>query len=264
MNSHCRICGRKGHWRAECPQKGQSSQSTAAGSATSTSMPTTNVVPVTEEGVDALPLEFLQIPVVHESTLDEETNATDVLFCSCLMGNPSPPKYPLGRLLNVDRSPSQKNPNENDMCFMRPSMSQLHNTLRRRASEQSNRCRNKLRSRVQRQSTDQVSSQVRVGLQTASVQNKVHKSQVTPVVSMNHPQAETLDDVICFATHGTHGVLDLGASKTVIGSEFVPSLIQGLQECIPGKIRRCSCRITFRFGNQGTRQNKHLSYQSES
>ena len=252
MNSHCRICGRKGHWRAECPQRGQSSQSTAAGSTTSTSMPTTNVVPVTEEGVDALPLEFLQLPVVHESTLDEETRPTDVLFCSCLKGNPSPPKYPLGRLLNVEGSPIQNNPNENDMCFMRPSMSQLHNTLRRRASEQSNRCRNKLRNRVQRQSADQVSLKVRVGPQSASVQNKVKKSPVPPVVSMTNPQVETSDDVICFATHGTHGVLDLGASKTVIGSEFVPSLIQGLQECIPGKIRRCSCRITFRFGNQGT------------
>ena len=148
-------------------------------------MPTTNVVPVTEEGVDALPLEFLQLPVVHESTLDEETNSTDVLFCSCLKGNPSPPKYPLGRLLNVEGSPNQNNTNENDMCFMRPSMGQLHNTLRRRASEQSNRCRNKLRNRVQRQSAAQVSSQVRVGSQTSSVQNKVHQFQVTPVVSMN-------------------------------------------------------------------------------
>ena len=155
---------------------------------------------------------------VHESTLDEETNATDVLFCSCLMGNPSPPKYPLGRLLNVEGSLSQNHPNENDMCFMRPSMSQLHNTLRRRASEQSNRCRNKLRNRVQRQSTAQVSSQVRVGLQTASVQNKVHRSQVTPVVSMNNPQVETLDDVICFATHGTHGVLEHPKRLLVVSS----------------------------------------------
>ena len=32
----------------------------------------------------------------------------------------------------------------------------------------------------------------------------------------------------CFASHGTFGVLDLGASKTVIGSDGVKDLIQQL------------------------------------
>jgi hypothetical protein len=62
MNSHCRICGRKGHWRAECPQRGQSSQSTAAGSTTSTSMPTTNVVPVTERELMHCRWNFFSFP----------------------------------------------------------------------------------------------------------------------------------------------------------------------------------------------------------
>ena len=48
------------------------------------------------------------------------------------------------------------------------------------------------------------------------------------------------------------GVVDLGATKTVIGSELVVDLIQSLHPNIRSQLSRCPCHVTFRFGNHGT------------
>ena len=56
----------------------------------------------------------------------------------------------------------------------------------------------------------------------------------------------------CFATHGTLGVLDLGASKTVVGADSVAALTEGLDPSLRDRLTRCPCDITFKFGNQGT------------
>ena len=76
----------------------------------------------------------------------------------------------------------------------------------------------------------------------------VSSSTETPCISdtINMPAA------VFFATHSSLGVLDLGANKTVIGSEYVSDLIQGLQPSTRQKLYRCPCEITFKFGNQGT------------
>ena len=60
------------------------------------------------------------------------------------------------------------------------------------------------------------------------------------------PMSET-----CFATHGSFGVVDLGATKTVIGSQLVGDLISNLQPHVRQQLTRCPCRIAFRFGNHG-------------
>ena len=58
--------------------------------------------------------------------------------------------------------------------------------------------------------------------------------------------------VTCFATHGSYGVLDLGATKTVIGSTQVSEFLSSLHPEIRKEVKRCPCNITFRFGNHGT------------
>ena len=63
---------------------------------------------------------------------------------------------------------------------------------------------------------------------------------------------DSSESVTCFATHGTSGVVDLGATKTVIGSNQVQEFLDGIQPEIKSRIQRCKCEITFRFGNHGT------------
>ena len=58
--------------------------------------------------------------------------------------------------------------------------------------------------------------------------------------------------VSCFASHGSLGVVDLGATKTVIGSNNIKELIDSLIPEIRSTIYRCKCQVTFRFGNHGT------------
>ena len=63
--------------------------------------------------------------------------------------------------------------------------------------------------------------------------------------------------VICFATHGCMGVLDLGASKTVIGSDHLADLMSSLSPEVRRTLSRGASHITFRFGNQGTLKSQH-------
>ena len=62
---------------------------------------------------------------------------------------------------------------------------------------------------------------------------------------------------IFFSTHGTSGILDTGATKSVIGSKLLPSFIESLPHDVQKQLSRTRCEITFRFGNQGTLDSKH-------
>ena len=59
-------------------------------------------------------------------------------------------------------------------------------------------------------------------------------------------------EVSCFASTGTVGVVDLGASQTVIGSQQVPELLENLPEHIRKQVKKTKCNLTFRFGNHQT------------
>ena len=66
------------------------------------------------------------------------------------------------------------------------------------------------------------------------------------------PGNDAQEAMSCFATHDAWGIVDLGASKTVIGSQHVSELIRSLDSTIRSQLQRCPCNITFRFGNEGT------------
>ena len=71
-----------------------------------------------------------------------------------------------------------------------------------------------------------------------------------------HPEPSTVTEPTFFATHGSYGVVDLGATKTVIGSDLVKDLIQNLSPEVQKTLTRRPCKITFRFGNHGTLQSE--------
>ena len=72
MESSCRICGKRGHWKAECPDRSRSSGSAVPSTAATM---TTVIESAPAETIDEfLPLEFMQLPVASEATLDEEPN----------------------------------------------------------------------------------------------------------------------------------------------------------------------------------------------
>eukprot|EP00435_Cladocopium_sp_Y103_P045324 s1858_g13.t1 len=75
---------------------------------------------------------------------------------------------------------------------------------------------------------------------------------LSPCQEPDHQAAE-----IFFATHDTWGILDTGATKTVMGSQFVSSFLQALNPEIRKQVQRSSCDVVFRYGNQGTLNSTH-------
>ena len=63
----------------------------------------------------------------------------------------------------------------------------------------------------------------------------------------DNPIAETL-----FASTGTIGVVDIGASQTVMGDKQVPELMSQLPKSIRSQVRQVKCNLVFRFGNHQT------------
>ncbi len=60
-----------------------------------------------------------------------------------------------------------------------------------------------------------------------------------------------------FASEGTHGVVDLGASQTVIGSSQVPDLLKLIPKSVRDVVKQVPCHLTFRFGNHQTLVSKY-------
>ena len=69
-----------------------------------------------------------------------------------------------------------------------------------------------------------------------------------------------VDSEICpslFASSGSIGVVDLGASQTVIGSQQVPELLSQLPDWVRKQVKRVPCHLIFRFGNHQTLVSRH-------
>ena len=188
LESSCRLCGKKGHWKAECPERSRGSVSTSA-AGTSAAM-TTTAEPHDDASVpNALPMEFMQLPLIHEAALDEpsmhEINVVTTI------------PHALRERLRMKGywGVSQKNPKSHDP---------RNESLAAKHMEIQNDC--------------------------------------TPFEP----------EMILFSTHGTSGILDTGATKSVIGSKLLPAFIESLPHDVRKNLCRTRCEITFRFGNQGT------------
>ena len=69
-------------------------------------------------------------------------------------------------------------------------------------------------------------------------------------VSPSLVEAETFNVV---SSHGpSFGILDTGATKTVMGSNLIKPLLDSLNPDVRKQVRRSNCQITFRFGNLQT------------
>lgn len=65
-----------------------------------------------------------------------------------------------------------------------------------------------------------------------------------------------IEDQVCFAPSGTSGVVDLGASQTVIGREQLKELLSQLPEDVRKQTVRTACNLVFRFGNHQTLESR--------
>ena len=83
LNSRCRLCGKMGHWKAECPERGSNNSigSSSSVSASMVSGASTMYASSMNAGVDEmLGLEFLQLPQVQEETPLDESRTHECCF----------------------------------------------------------------------------------------------------------------------------------------------------------------------------------------
>ena len=241
MSSTCRLCGVRGHWKAECPLKNQGS---ANSSEAQTAAPTSTVITTTSSG--SLPLEFLDLP---ETSIDEPKPS--LAFCFTCEPSFDKNRYSYrdyrGRILGESRNGNydlsfgfsrftakerlRSHLVRNERCQTPTHDAQISDT--RKFQSVSARSVPSDRAKV-------ILTKVNCDVAAAEKVNNVATHQSIPTFPT------------CFATHDAYGVLDPGASKTVIGSEHVKGLIQSLDEETRSQLTRCPCEVTFKFGNQGT------------
>ena len=205
MESTCRICGRRGHWKAECPDRPRTTDSTSG----STAPAMTSTTVESEADSELMSLEFMQLPVISETALDDE---------------PSPQKAEAivnhvifrGKTYLVSNGVNQN---------------QVH-----KPGDDRNHATGVVPTMPLR----------------SDFQNRESPSKAM-TASWNFSSTELVrDELALFATHGTYGILDTGATKSVVGSALVPDLLRQLHPKVREQVKRCQCSVTVRFGNQGT------------
>lgn len=210
-NSNCRICGKKGHWKSECPQRAGGSQSSS--SAASTNIPTSFVT--TEDLPDAV----MNLPMMPIT----DSQPDEIVF--------GVTHWEQDHNRWVKRG-NGDNPRSLHVKFAQAIRTSLRNRL------QVSPCQ------VLRDKS--VSPDSRSCPSVPAASHDVFKSSAVPT---------DVHDVH-FASSGTSGVVDLGASQTVIGSKQVVELLEGLPSNIRQRVRRDACQLVFRFGNHQTLTSK--------
>eukprot|EP00435_Cladocopium_sp_Y103_P048986 s1350_g14.t1 len=247
LNSVCRNCNRKGHWKAECPFRNSPSGGSSVPASTTGSMPTTTVT--VESPADILPLEFLDLPSVQHEAIDATLPVLPV-FVNVLTDNQWGHAYKTGLIHGESNSGDR---------YSQGSQSTARQRLKAWGFRNRQHCESPRRedplspmplARSMQECENSFCSLPRHQKNVTNMPLMVDKSASQHLDT--HPHAEN----VCFASHGSFGILDLGASKTVIGSENLAELIQSLDVDIRQKLSRCPCDITFKFGNQATLTSK--------
>jgi hypothetical protein len=242
LDSNCRLCGRKGHWKGECPMRGQSASASAA------SAPVTLSVGAPSNDDEIMPMEFMILPEVTETP----TKDTVTVESSCFVQS----------VFSIKEA--NQPVDEYDPDNIRAARSRIRNYVLRNMGNKP-----KVASLVSRIEARLRASDAEPGAITRDHMSPTAPSMFakrdskavpakTPVVQASAIQfSERESAEAMFSTHDTWGIVDTGATKTVIGSEHVTSLLQGLSDDIRKQVKRCRCDVIFRFGNQGLLKSEH-------
>ena len=220
LNSTCRICGKRGHWKAECPERSEAGGSTrgasnSGGSVSNNSFTGTAIIETPAQG---LPLTFMDLQEFGQPIAEDSHKHVELSFYGETLSN--------GEKLRLGQTPRGFQGSRTE--------SPVQSLIRAfRARNERNSCRSETSLPIPRSDI------------------------LSPPKSGILPNHEALAGVATDYSYRSHGVLDSGATKTVIGSNLVEALLQSLQPEVKSRVTRCTCDVTFRFGNLSTLEAKH-------
>ena len=187
--THCKLCGEKGHWKAECPHKTKENANIAISSH------------VVDHSVTDLLSTHVPDVLVEEARL--QCLDFDQAFCVEVFDE-------LEYLFACHTTPGRNS----NVSWKESAISILSHRI-----EQRKRQTNEIRTPcILPDSSDDLSSNDR-------------------------------STAFHVTVDGSFAVLDTGASRSVIGSQLVPSLLKDLSAEIRAKVREVPSRVGFRFGN---------------
>ena len=211
MNSSCRICGQRGHWKAECPQNPMRDQSKPSGSVSGNR-------PAAFAGMT------IAEPEVFENDEDHEPPDHAVTFTVQASSVSHPQVHSFRKALLHSALGTQNR-------FLRHSG--------KRDMFQTN-----WQPMVQR-----FRSLIRP---TTSERRDTKPNHIVDPLIQEETRIEKPEEPILFASQGSSGIVDLGASLSVIGKNQFEELCQSLPEHILSRMKEAPCAVNFRFGNDST------------
>ena len=239
--SHCRRCGQKGHWKAECPSN--PANSVASSSAFSAKPHATNAAVM--EAYFAMPGDD------WEDVLEGDPEQEPVVW-PLQVGCPEGPKiHEFCVLMCSHQSSVQKENNPFGQKFRQQLLHRLH---RNRESTNNNMVRDDDLINMRRSIRTPL-SQKDSRVISETMMNSSHQSPKSQMLSgtIHHTSSEVnnIQDVM-FVSQGCHGIVDLGASQTVMGEYQLGEFLRDLPEDVRAKVREQKVSMTFRFGNNST------------
>ena len=239
--SHCRRCGQKGHWKAECPSN--PANSVASSNTTSSRPHATNAAVMEahftmpgddwEDVLEGDP-ELESQPVVWSHQVgcpgDSKIHESCILMCvqsDSSKGNPFGKKFCQQVLHRLHRShePRAANLNKDDDL--------IHTTVVKRTPLSQNE--------------DRISSEAKVD----SPQGTPEIGQQTSILHQVPQDVSKIQEAM-FVSQGCQGIVDLGASQTVMGEYQLGEFLRDLPKDVRAKVREQKVSMTFRFGNNST------------
>ena len=230
-NSYCRICWKKGHWKNECPMKPGSSGGSSTSSTMSPSIPTSYVT------VEEVPDELIQLEAIDESLSLHQQE----VWCFVASNKP------------VD----------NDNSHRRITMNNSENFGVRRVFGAKQKLMSRFGHLVNLSKTFRKAPHSEsLDRPTPSVREEnigdaqEHRLEILKPPTQECSHASLINECH-FASSGTIGVVDLGASQTVIGSQQVGELLNQLPWQVKQQVKRTQCHLVFRFGDHQTLVSRH-------
>eukprot|EP00435_Cladocopium_sp_Y103_P017306 s4178_g4.t1 len=241
--SDCRLCGQRGHWRAECPKRAQMSAAGSNQPKTSVANVMISASGVSDDEADVFLMEPTGpvLPDVHASVQDQschvaENSHSHVCFVSW------------------SHKPNNRHKGEyyNQVC------ERLHVVFQNPAFRDSSRMSNDAECANARTTPSEkiVMKPDRMSVNrpaSATSPMKVHlhvQEKNRPDVSTSYESSESHEAM--FATAKTFGIVDLGASQTVMGQHQVEEFLDGLPASVRNRVFEQPVEMTFRFGNNST------------
>jgi hypothetical protein len=220
--STCRICHKKGHWKAECPDRDKSSE-----------LGQTALANIVEEAPLASVHEVLSEP---ESSPSADECESRVLPAKCKFSCQCPSQSLSVHAMTQDVV---------DDIFV---VQALHDPVFKTALGK--RMKNLLKSKA--------NGHV-VSKQSLPRPPGVLRSRCVKAAPMNEI-SEPLPDMCNIAAacdRPSHAILDTGASRCVIGEKVWLKLFASLPEDLKHKVRKSPSHVKFRFGNNQTMQSEY-------